>query len=192
MFAAPQEDLNDIAEESEGGWGTPRFSRRSSSFPARGSSAGHMVDPNPGACMVDPNPAPASRVEQQPERVEELRDPRRTTVTNDEDNALHKANVLARVGRATGRRGSTEVRGSTNAGGRRQSTAAGAGGAAGMAQLSIVDLNKKPGGYGFTCAQKGPLMVVFDVDPSGGGRGVRTASGQVPLRFAARGPRPAV
>ena len=176
MFAAPQEDLNDIAEESEGGWGTPRFSRRSSSFPARGSSAGHMVDPNPGACMVDPNPgacmvdpnpAPASRVEQQPERVEELRDPRRTTVTNDEDNALHKANVLARVGRATGRRGSTEVRGSTNAGGRRQSTAAGAGGAAGMAQLSIVDLNKKPGGYGFTCAQKGPLMVVFDVEASG-------------------------
>ena len=146
-------------EESEGALhGTPRgtLSRRSSSFPARGSAA-CMVDPNPVA-QVAPQPA------QQPERVEELRDPRRTTVTNDEDNALHKANVLARVGRATGRRGSTEVRGSTNA---RQSTAAGVGGAAGMAQLSIVDLNKKPGGYGFTCAQKGPLMVVFDVDASG-------------------------
>ena len=166
-FGPPQEDLHDIQEEEEGTpRATPRGSlgrQRSRSFPAKGTAA----QESGRFCMVDPNPAQVVPA-QQPERVEELRDPRRTTLTTNEDSNLHKANVLARVGRM-GRRGSVE-RGSTGGGGEkgkgRQSTAGGMGAAAGMAQLSIVDLAKGAGGYGFTCAQKGPLMVVFDVEAS--------------------------
>ena len=167
-FGPPQEDLHDIQEEEEGTpRATPRGSlgrQRSRSFPAKGTAA----QESGRFCMVDPNPAQVVPA-QQPERVEELRDPRRTTLTTNEDSNLHKANVLARVGRM-GCRGSVE-RGSTGGGGEkgkgRQSTAGGVGAAAGMAQLSIVDLAKGAGGYGFTCAQKGPLMVVFDVEASG-------------------------
>ena len=168
-FNAPQEDLYNIQEESEGTpRATPRGSlgrQRSRSFPAKGTAA----QESGRFCMVDPNPAPqvAPAAPAAPERVEELRDPRRTTLTNDEDSNLHKANVLARVGRM-GRRGSVE-RGSTGGSaekGKRRQSSMGMGAASGMAQLSIVDLAKGAGGYGFTCAQKGPLMVVFDVDAS--------------------------